>query len=527
MNNNKSFLLLYTLLFFTCISLLHAGSLYEEPLNIPKYDPTNPTHLLITPSNAEWRSEVLNNPKYQHFYIKPGKYHSKINLTTSGTPQNRRTLSLLNGNNTHPAALPQREVADVRLYFEGASYWTLDRMAVLDTTLSYVLRFQERATHNIINRLHVKNYTYGIVIYPFCHYNTIQNSYMNHMTHAGRMSDDVAIALASSNVIGTRTVGTKILNNDIRNANDGIQLVVSSALTANDVSYPGTIIDSNRIWMDGDVYTKGNYATAGYNPNGEYMIGENALDLKTGSDDPKQPILITNNIMWGYQRVDTTPQGSYSGGSGQAIVVHYGVYHTKISNNIVTHSQRALGIAALEEDGPAYSARYCEISNNIFHKLNTINPEDDRTYGVFIYNSKEVRIANNTFVDIALNTQGKGYFFNYNNTTASPFVNNVMINVAGSRSSYGNKVDNNFYYNTHTIRLNGTDAHLFSNSSEANMGDYTFTYERFTTHPKHKTLTGVITTPTSPHYSTAGSTITEEAPKKQHKRPSIIMFLLE
>ncbi len=527
MKDHKSFLL-YKILLYTIISvsLLHANTPYEEKVVIPTYDPSNPEHLLITPSNGNWRSDVLNNPVYQHFYIKPGRYHTKINLTASGTKNSRRTLSLYNKNNLHPAALPDSQVADVRLYFKGASYWTLDRMAVLNTALSYALKFYEKATHNIINRLHIKHYIYGIVINPFCHHNTIQNSYMNHMTHAGRMSDDVAIALASSNVVGTRTQGTKIINNDIRNANDGIQLVVSAALRANEVAYPGTVIDSNRIWMDGEVYTKGNYAAEGYESNGEYMIGENALDLKTGSDDPTQPVVITNNIMWGYQRVDTTANSSYSGGSGQAIVVHYGVYHTKINNNIVTHSQRALGIADLEEGGPAYSARNFEIRNNIFHKLNTVNPEDDRTYGVFVYNSKEVVIAHNTFVDIALNSQGKGYFFNYNNTTESPFTENVVINASGTRSSMGNRVANNFYYNAQHIRFEGTNEQLFANSNTANMSDYTFAYERFTTHPKHKILRGILTTEASPHYMQAGSNIGLSS--RQSSYGSIIItFLLE
>ena len=69
------------------------------------------------------------------------------------------------------------------------------------------------------------------------------------MTHTGRMSDDVGIALANNGITGARTEGTKIINNDIRNANDGIQLVVSSGITASDVTYLDTIIDSNRIWM--------------------------------------------------------------------------------------------------------------------------------------------------------------------------------------------------------------------------------------------------------------------------------------
>ncbi len=454
-----------------------------------------------------WTSSVLNDPNYKHFYVEPGRYATKINLTASGSKNSRRTISLYNGNDTHPAALSVSMVADVRIYFKGGSYWSVDRMAILDTELSYIIAFASKSAHNIINRLHAKNYSYGIVILPFCNYNTIQNSYINHMTHKGRMSDNVGIAIASNRIKGARTEGTKIINNDIRNANDGIQLVVSSGLTANDVTYPDTVIDSNRIWMDGDVYTDGNYSTNGYSPDGHYMIGENALDLKTGSDDLNRPVIITNNIMWGYQRVDQTPGGSYSGGSGQAIVVHYGVYHTKLNSNIVAFSQRALGIAALENGGPPHSSRYFEIKNNIFYKLNTINPEDDKTYAMYIYNSKDVSIENNTFVDVAANSRGSGYVVNFDKTTHSSFANNLLINTIGTRDSFGNSVEHNFLYSVQRYNFDGVQDVSFTDSSSAKMGDLVFEYERFTTRVKSKTMYGVVSSTQSPHYHKAGSSL--------------------
>ena len=311
-----------------------------EKVVIPQYNPNNPTHVLITPSNGKWNRYVLNNPNYKHFYLKPGKYLTKINLTASGTKSNRRTLSLLNGNNTHPAALPVSQIADARFYLAGASYWTIDRISVINTKLEYVtlmMKYKGKyATHNIINRLHAKEYTYGVLIEPFCHFNTIQNSYMDFMSHKGRLADNVAIALANSRIRGARTEGTKIINNDIRDANDGIQLIVSSGVDGATVSYPGTIIDSNVIWMDSDVYTNGDYAKNGYNKNGKYQIGENAIGLKSGSNDSKNPVIISNNVMFGYRYNDpTTGASSTPYQRGSAILSSGSPKNIKIHNNIM------------------------------------------------------------------------------------------------------------------------------------------------------------------------------------------------
>jgi|GEM_PF-1200480 len=497
---NKFMLGLFSLMFLLATALFGASQ-YEEKVVIPKYNPNDPTHVLITPSNGNWNRYVLNDPNKKHFYVKPGKYPTKINLTRSGTKESRRTLSLYNGNDTHPAALPMNQVADVRFYFDGASYWTIDRMANFNETLFGSIVFLKKAVHNIINRIYIKNYSFGIIIHPFCHYNTIQNSYLDHMTHAGRMADNVGIALANNRIKGTRTEGTKIINNDIRNANDGIQLVVSSNTT--DVQYPNTIIDSNRIWMDGDIYTNGDYAVNGYNQNGKYMIGENAMDLKTGSNDPAKPVIVINNIIWGYQRADKTGGGFFSGGSGTAVVLHYGVYNIKINDNIIADSQRALAISALGQGIP-YSAKNLEFKNNILYNLNTINPTDDPTYACFIYNSDKIDIQNNTFVNIPTNTNGSGYFFRFQNTINSIFSKNLAINSYGTSAKENNRISSNYYYSS-IERFEGSNEHHFNTADQAKMTDYTFIYERFTTHPKQKTLKGIVTTKNSPHYSKAGA----------------------
>ncbi|RUM61905.1 MAG: hypothetical protein DSZ03_07685, partial [Sulfurimonas sp.] len=75
----SSFLLLLS-------STLFGASQYEEQVKIPKYNPKNPTHVLITPSNGKWTKSILNNPNHKHFYMRPGNYLNKtIWITSSGT----------------------------------------------------------------------------------------------------------------------------------------------------------------------------------------------------------------------------------------------------------------------------------------------------------------------------------------------------------------------------------------------------------------------------------------------------------
>jgi len=500
---NKFMLGLFSLMFLLATALFGASQ-YEEKVVIPRYNPNDPTHVLITPSNGKWNRYVLNDPNKKHFYVKPGTYHTRINLTRSGTKNSRRTLSLYNGNNKHPASLPISQVADVRLWFEGADYWIIDRLSNINDTTEPSFKLYNSATHNILNQLHIKDYYYGIIIEPYSHYNSIQNSYLDNMTHEGRLSDNVGIAIHNKKNANAVTVGTKIINNDIRNANDGIQTVVSSKFAYEKVSCEGTIIDSNRIWMDGDVYTNGDYSTNGYSQNGKYQIGEQAIDLKAGSTNSLNPVIITNNILWGYHKTDPTIVGSLSKLEGTAFIFTNGITNVKIDSNIIFDSQRGLQIANA-------GTKDIEIKNNIFYELNKVNPDDDKTYASFVYNSTDVTVANNTYVDIPTNSLGKGSFFRFENTLDSRFVNNIAISSYGTFTNGDNVIDNNYFYNSRES-FNSTREHHFNIAFQAKMTDYTFVYERFTAHPKHKTLKGVITTKSSPHYGKAGAVLQASTP---------------
>jgi len=476
---------------------------YLETVSIPAYDASNSSHVLITEINGNWSDAVLNDATKQHFYITPGSYHTLVRLTSSGTKESRRTLSLYNGNDAHPARLSSSEIADIRIWFKGASYWVLDRLSNINDANTTSFRFyvdsasSKASTHNVINRLHMSNYYYGIIISPFCDFNTVQNSYIENMTHAGILSDNVAIALANNSVVGTITRGSKFINNDIRNANDGIQLVVSSGISSADVDYPSTIIDSNNIWVDGDRYTNGDYDVSGYNSAGSFMIGENAIDLKTGASDPATPIVVTNNRMWGYLERDRTAGGSFSTGPGRAFVSHFGVNNVFFEKNIIFDSQYALSISSSYD----WSVKY-----NIFTRINKVNPDDDATYATYFYSSDNINIENNIYYDIDTRSDGRGYFLSFiNTTTNTTFSKNVIIDASGTTNSHGNRAESNFFYNVLNVRLNSTNDYIYATSAEANMGDYSFIYERFTSSPKTKTLNSVVTTTSSPHYDVVGN----------------------
>jgi len=484
---------------------------YLEPVNIPTYDAENPEHLLITVANGKWTSANLNSSTYKHFYIEPGYYGTTrsdiVTLTRSGTESDRRTLSLLNGNDIHPAALSDNQQADLRIRFDNASYWTIDRVSTLsagasDAAANYDMKFlYNGSSQNVINRYHYKNFYYGFRICHQSNYNTIQNSYLNHMNHEGRLSDNVGISLTPEGQgEGTRIIGTRIIRNDIRNMNDGVQLVVPGD-TGNyiqDVYYPGTILDDNRMWYDGDVYTNNDHSTNGYSqdPGSAHQIGEQpGFDLKAGGlDGEGNGITITNNIIWGSRDRDETS----SQGPGSAYVIHNDSSYITMERNIMFDNFRV--------GGSGLSFNHSTFKHNIiaFTASEMPDPPGSHTYLHHFYKNIDLKVENNSFVGL----QGD-FYQRFENTSQDTFSYNLMIDVSANQSTSINntnfEVTGNYYYNTpHRIATTGTE---YVDAGDTGMTDYTFQYERFTASPKTKTLTGVVSTGSSLHYGVAGSNI--------------------
>jgi hypothetical protein len=458
---------------------------YLEQFTLPTCDATNPEVFFIK-SNDDWSH--INDKDKTIFCVSPGDYSSlgSVELTASGSEDKRRYIVLDNGNDVHPASLDESEQANISLVFNSASYWIVDRMSNINDTKEPSFGFKNSASHNILNKINLQNYYYGVIIYPFCHYNTVQNSYLDQMSVEGILSDNVGLALAG-NTEGARIKGTKFINNDIRNANDGIQLVRSSNIV--DIQFPGTIIDSNVIWMDKDIYTNGDYDTSGFN-NGKYMIGENAIDLKAASDDKNNPVIITNNKMWGYQQGDKTAGGTFSASSGTAFVVHFGVNNVLFEHNIIFDSQRAFTMGGTIPE-IEYSAENWSIKNNLFYNLNLVNPLDEKTYATYFYNANDLKIENNIFHNIPKNNQDKGYFFRFENTINSTFKYNYVINAYGTSASGDNEVLDNYFYEAEES-FSGNKVKHQDVFNPNNLKDISFLYKRFTLNPSKMELNQVI-----------------------------------
>ena len=475
---------------------------YLETITYPAYDSNNPDHFLIQ-STTDF--DNINGTAH-YYYIMPGDYTSlgRVNITASGTVDEKRYIILgteaYSDVTTHPGKLLESEQAFIQLEFDGASYWVVDRISMRGARDAYIgsLEMKNGSQHNILNRMNVYDFDLGLYIWHNSYYTTIQKCWIHDQTLYGRKSDRPAIYFTTNNQgEGTKTFNCKIIENDIRNTNDGVMLVRSTGAGGwpdllNDVRYDGTIIDNNNIWITPDIYTdcSGNLTT-----DGPCSYSENAIDLKAGSEDANNPIIVTNNRMWGYRKSDTTDSGL--GGSGKAITIHYHVPNTIIENNFIADGHYGIGIADNKEFdyvlGPG-----CKLNYNVFYNLGAPEsiPPDGDSYSLYCYLSDSVELSGNIMVD-----SPNSFHFAFSDTTNTTFSKNILINMGNAASSAGtNTVDNNYYYNTNPMD-SATNSHIYANGSDANMNDYTFEYERYTNNPKTKTLIGVVTTENSPHYN--------------------------
>ena len=479
-------------------------SQYEEKVEIPKYDPNDLTHVLITTENKKWNNSVLNNPNYKHFYVAPGVYGDATTnhydpiykvLTTSGTAEDRRTISLYNDNDAHPASLPDNEVASVAFRLTGASYWTIDRMANLDRNTKWSLAIKKTSNHNIINRWHLRNHGYGVTIQSGSSYNTIQNSYINHATDSSRRSHDaIGLQIAIDNQ-STPAIGNKFINNDIRNATDGVQLTWNYTTNSN---FEGTIIDSNRIWFDEDAYVNRDGVQ---DPTGEYTNAENLMDIKAGSTNADNPVVITNNIMWGLKTSHPVGQDNNQVlSSGTAIVFHGSSQNIKFENNIVFDVQTGINVAPNKGYGDGENIK---LVNNIFYNINKSNPENfDYMLAIANLNADNLLMKNNTIIKNFTSSSGSGNAIY--SKASSVIKNNLLIDTKNTNNAITSTINGNWFYNANENFTTDINSVFYESANDAKMADYTFVYEGFTKTPRQKKLKGVITTKDSPHYRKAG-----------------------
>ena len=422
---------------------------YLEPVNLPKCDANNPEVQFIR-NTTDWSK--INSSK-RIFCVSPGDYRSlkNIPLTVSGTAAKRRYIVLNNSNDLHPGQLDKIQLANYALSVR-ASYWTIDRLAYVNGYQKTAVIFQT-GKYNILNRSLVDNSGEAVSIRGGADNNTIQKCRFQNQTAKSLDLDRAGITTSQWMADSYTVKNTKIIENEIVNYNDGIQLHrgpdSNGGKLYQKANCEGTIIDGNHIYADDTIAS----------------TGENALDFKIGSDNPLNPVMVTNNHLWGYK-------GSRVATNGVIIVSHYNPKNLHINNNVIFEGE--IGIVT-GSNGPSSGYPLAmidgEIANNLIYKM---EQTDGSKYAIKISGTRNTDVHDNVFINCE---SIKGSV--KNNPNGNYFRRNIFINSVGTlaTSNNGNSVVDELHTN---IDYPDTEAAGYTK-------DYSFETDRYT--KKSRTIT--------------------------------------
>jgi hypothetical protein len=180
-----------------------------------------------------------------------------------------------------------------------------------------------------------------------------------------RLADRVGVAVQVRKNVPT--VGTIIVNNEIYNYGDAIGIGQMKGDTGGapldlTTGIPGTVIAENDLYVTPAYVESMNSGATG--------CIENAIDVKTGSMDPQNPVRIENNRLWGYRRV-----GSCSG-AGEGIAIQCVTRHVVIRHNLIfdlPHGVRTEGWHTVA-NGPCTipnppASRFVTVLGNLFYGI--------------------------------------------------------------------------------------------------------------------------------------------------------------
>jgi len=481
----KKIILLVYILFI--IVPFYAQSIYEENVILPVYDANNSEMFLIS-SDADWSH--INDTDKKYFFVIPGDYshigntdytglYGRIVITASGTATDKRYIILHNGNNMHPGKLNYNQLAKVGFVFQDANYWVIDRMSYWESATVLNPIQIKNSDHNIINRYFMHNVGNGIYIYPGSDNTTIQNCRIER-DDISIYHDRAGIGLFNNAQDNISIKNTKVVNNEVRNFVDGIQTIRQNFNTIANNNFEGTIIDHNHFYIDNTVYTDCN---GNHDPNGNCAYAENGMDFKVGSENPDNPMIISNNIMWGFKQSDAT-NSDLGGSSGGAISIHYNVNHTIMSNNIAFNANIGVSIA-----GPTngYAMRNSKIEHNIFYNI-TNTP-------FYIADSDRIEINHNLYKDTA--SEANYYWLSCYDNTNMQFSNNLTVNAHNKTVRFRGAIEdytasNNTYYQAIADQIADDSDIFLTNDPTINYNDLTFTTDRYTNTPRIMTVPRII-----------------------------------
>ncbi len=285
-----------------------------------------------------------------------------------------------------------------------------------------------------------------------------------------------------------------MLNNEIRNCADGIQTFdVGDA--NDDRDYRNIVISGNEIYVDTDVYTDGT-GFRDHGANGTYALTENALDIKGGSQDSTERMIITNNIMHGFRQTDQN--GGASGSWGNAVIIHSNAKNIDFTDNIIYNSNN--GLALGKTSSLTYGTDSVNILRNIFYNCGHV-PGGSQAADHKIHDAYAATYDSNIMVDTLAGKMR--WQFMDNDCVNLTVTNNILINMGpetteGGRAGTTTISDNWFYGTTRNVEGDGT---YYADPTDADMRDTTFSIKKISSWaPQYKTLDNVVTSTDSPHY---------------------------
>ncbi len=453
-----------------------ADNPYLEPVDIPVYDAGNSKHCRI-PTDAPWNATTLNSSTWEHFYIESGIYSGRPEVTRSGTSGERRTISPYTDVDTHPGKLADLDRVKMALKI-NANYWTIDKMSSNQTIYHDwtdgrgIICFYRGASYNIISDMYFGEGGVCVGILRTANNNTIQRSYFDGWTEWGADLPFIELYDDRVNSEIVATMNNKIILNEGRN--NKVVRLQCKADELGSKDYQGTIVDNNIMWYDEESFCDSN---GNQNDLGDYSLTEADFgDMKSGSEEFGNPVIYTNNAMWGAKPSDPTAP-NLGGTSPGFAYTYYSCKNIQMRNNIVIDC----------------SSAYTGTSN-------TGNPE---CWDILWENNIAVRCGydpsggNDSCTSLRFQHMTDSDFSN--NLIKDPINHWANVSNGNSNSIIGhNDIVNVAEDAIYTSPVDEWETNNFLSTEDGNSlypYDYTINYMKYTATPQTKVVSNVLKTP--------------------------------
>ncbi|MCK5601434.1 right-handed parallel beta-helix repeat-containing protein [Candidatus Pacearchaeota archaeon] len=352
---------------------------YEEEINLPACNESDPDVLFIR-SVDDWKK--INDTQYKVFCVLPGDYRSAgvIDLRVSGTAEDKRWIRWYdpdnpNDNSTHPVNMITSKQAVVKQIFVGgintpstANHWVIDRLVIRGSEFSN--RIDHGSSDNIFNRVLIEEGESTYFVFGTCKRNVLQNSILRNAKMVP--GSDRSLIYFSENE------DDRVVNNELYNA-------TASCVQQGPESLSGNIVYGNNCYVTPAYYSDCN---GHLDPSGECAACEMGVVVK-GPPVSAKPMLIANNIFWGFRSTDTALAAT--GSPGNAIDIGSGgggVSNVIVENNIIYDVPNAIYLGA--------DISQIQIVNNLIydiHDRDQTGSAISNTYG------KNIKIQGNTIIN--------------------------------------------------------------------------------------------------------------------------------